>query len=47
MAPSRKSRSVNKRFSYMNEAASNKYGENANKTGQKVSPDSVLRMFII
>ncbi|KAL6293205.1 hypothetical protein ACE6H2_001347 [Prunus campanulata] len=35
MAPSRKSRSVNKRFSYMNEAASNKYGENANKTGQK------------
>ncbi|KAL6293203.1 hypothetical protein ACE6H2_001345 [Prunus campanulata] len=35
MAPSRKSRSVNKRFSYTNEAASNKYGENANKTGQK------------
>ncbi|ONI28356.1 hypothetical protein PRUPE_1G139300 [Prunus persica] len=35
MAPSRKSRSVNKRFSYMNEAASNKYGDNANKTGQK------------
>ncbi|PQQ19454.1 protein ALWAYS EARLY 3 isoform X1 [Prunus yedoensis var. nudiflora] len=35
MAPSRKSRSVNKQFSYTNEAASNKCGENANKTGQK------------
>ncbi|KAF3456189.1 hypothetical protein FNV43_RR00839 [Rhamnella rubrinervis] len=35
MAPSRKSRSVNKRFSHVNEVSSNKYGENVNKSGQK------------
>ncbi|XP_059445242.1 protein ALWAYS EARLY 3 isoform X2 [Corylus avellana] len=37
MAPSRKSRSVNKRFSNINEVASSKDGENANKR-QRVSP---------
>ncbi|XP_015892697.3 protein ALWAYS EARLY 3 isoform X1 [Ziziphus jujuba] len=35
MAPSRKSRSVNKRFSYVNEVSSYKTGENANKSRQK------------
>ncbi|KAG8636582.1 hypothetical protein MANES_15G014400v8 [Manihot esculenta] len=35
MAPSRKSRSVNKRFSYINEATSNKNGENTNKSRQR------------
>lgn len=37
MAPSRKSRSVNKQFSYVNEVASGKDRENANKR-QRVSP---------
>ncbi|XP_038720763.1 protein ALWAYS EARLY 3 isoform X2 [Tripterygium wilfordii] len=35
MAPSKKSRSVNKRFSYINEVASNKDGENASKSKQR------------
>ncbi|XP_015573347.1 protein ALWAYS EARLY 3 isoform X2 [Ricinus communis] len=35
MAPSRKSRSVNKRFSYINEATSNKTGENDNRRRQR------------
>ncbi|XP_038890846.1 protein ALWAYS EARLY 3 isoform X5 [Benincasa hispida] len=35
MAPSRKSRSVNKRFSSSNEASSSKYVEDASKTKQK------------
>lgn len=42
MAPSRKSRSVNKRFSYINEVASSKDGENANKR-QRVSPGFVQK----
>lgn len=48
MAPSRKSRSVNKRFSYINEATSNKNGENTNKSRQRVSiwPCSVGYLFI-
>ena len=36
MAPSRKSRSVNKRFSSANEASSSKYVEDAGKSKQKV-----------
>lgn len=36
MAPSRKSRSVNKRFSTANEASSSKYVEDASKSKQKV-----------
>lgn len=36
MAPSRKSRSVNKRFSSANETSSSKYVEDANKSKQKV-----------
>lgn len=47
MAPLRKTKGVNKRFPYINEVASNKYGDNANKNRQKVSPDLVLRMIII
>ncbi|KAK9289126.1 hypothetical protein L1049_017599 [Liquidambar formosana] len=35
MAPSRKSRSVNKRFSYINDGAPNKDGENASKNRQR------------
>ncbi|XP_050375435.1 protein ALWAYS EARLY 3 isoform X2 [Argentina anserina] len=35
MAPVRKTKGVNKRFPYLNEVASNKYGDNANKTKQK------------
>ncbi|KAL0548359.1 hypothetical protein IC582_012808 [Cucumis melo] len=35
MAPSRKSRSVNKRFSSANEASSSKYVEDAGKSKQK------------
>ncbi|KAK9289020.1 hypothetical protein L1049_017491 [Liquidambar formosana] len=35
MAPSRKSRSVNKRFSYINDVAPNKDGENASKNRQR------------
>ncbi|KAF5465516.1 hypothetical protein F2P56_015513 [Juglans regia] len=42
MAPSRKSRSVNKRFSYINEVASSKDGESANKR-QRVSPGYVQK----
>uniref|UniRef100_A0A2P2KWT4 Protein ALWAYS EARLY 3 isoform X1 n=1 Tax=Rhizophora mucronata TaxID=61149 RepID=A0A2P2KWT4_RHIMU len=37
MAPSRKSRSVHKRFSYINDVSHNKSGENGNKSRQKVS----------
>lgn len=47
MAPLRKTKGVNKRFPYINEVSSNKYGDNANKNRQKVSPDLVLRMIII
>ncbi|XP_030974090.1 protein ALWAYS EARLY 3 isoform X1 [Quercus lobata] len=43
MAPSRKSRSVNKRFSYINEVASSKDGENANKSRQRGSPGFVQK----
>ncbi|KAM5569033.1 hypothetical protein ABKV19_016519 [Rosa sericea] len=35
MAPLRKTKGVNKRFPYINEAASSKYGHNANKNKQK------------
>lgn len=35
MAPLRKTKGVNKRFPYINEVASNKYGDNANKNRQK------------
>ena len=45
MAPSRKSRSVNKRFSYINEVASSKDGENANKR-QRVSPGFVQKVIV-
>lgn len=45
MPPTGKSKSVSKRFSYNNEAAS-KHGEHANTSGQKVSPDFVFWMFI-
>ena len=38
MAPSRKSKSVNKKFSYVNEVASTKDGDSsAKKIGQRVS----------
>jgi hypothetical protein len=45
MAPSRKSRSVNKRFSYINEVSSSKDGENANKR-QRVSPGFVQKVIV-
>ncbi|KAM5569028.1 hypothetical protein ABKV19_016514 [Rosa sericea] len=35
MAPVRKTKGVNKRFPYINEVASSKYGDNANKNKQK------------
>ncbi|XP_061989544.1 uncharacterized protein LOC133708104 isoform X2 [Rosa rugosa] len=35
MAPVRKTKGVNKRFPYINEVASNKYGDNPNKNKQK------------
>lgn len=37
MAPSRKSKSVSKRYSYASDVASKKKGENADKSGQRVS----------
>ena len=42
MAPSRKSRSVNKRFAYVNEVSANKHTENANKNKQKVSSQLIF-----
>ncbi|KAJ7955062.1 Protein ALWAYS EARLY 3 [Quillaja saponaria] len=38
MAPSKKSKSVNKRYSYVSEVASDKHGESANKSRQHGSP---------
>ena len=46
MAPSRKSRSVNKRFSYINEVASSKDGETANKSRQRGSPGFVQKVIM-
>lgn len=42
MAPTRKSRSVNKRYSYINEVSRNRDGDNANKKTNRVSFSSFL-----
>lgn len=47
MAPSRKSRSVKKRFSYVNEVSSNKYGEHGNKSRPKVRLHSIQMIIML
>lgn len=46
MAPTRKSRSVNKRFSYLNEVSPDKDGDNANKSRQRVSSGSMYTIVV-
>lgn len=44
MAPTRRSKSVNKRVAYTNEVASKKKAENADRSGQRVSSCLVQRI---